>query len=954
MITGRFPSTILFTDIVGSTERAADLGDHRWRELLERHHEHVRRQIRKCGGEEIATAGDGFLVLFDSPARALACADAIRRTVGELDLEIRCGVHFGQVERSVNDVGGIAVHTAARIAAMAGPGEVLASSTVRDAEAGSGFGFEDRGLHELRGVPGEWRIYALEEVPEGLEAGLKPAEPPPDLWTRVRESRFVRLILLYAAASWLVLQTTKLFIDSLGMPGWAMPAAAILLLIGLVVILATAWVQSHPLTPHREAAGEVPPARALDLGGIRDDIAQGRLPHLTWARALTGGVFAFALLFGIAGLYIVIQDRGQSFSPAEAVAESQAAPGIAVLPFSVRGQEMDVWREGLVDLLSTGLDGAAGLRAIDSRTVLARWGESVSDSANTDLATGLEVARRTGARYALVGSAVDTGADLRLVADVYRLEDGRSMGQARAEGSADSVLAIADRLAVEVLKVILQKETDLPRIDLARVTTASFPALKAYLEGEVLFRGGDFDAAIEAYERAVAADSTFALAYYRLGIAYGWDEALGSESSIQATDRAALLADRLPEREAVLVRALRAESQQQIDGIGPLRDAVQRFPDDAEAWYLLGDIYFHLGDQALVDVAESEPPLRRAVELQPRFAPYRIHLIDLAFTLHGDSAMAAREIAEYGRLAPGTLHDRAARAALSVAFGDGATRARGRAALDTLDLAVLRRSRNSLYHPRFSEEMDAISAAIIARSTNPGAQAGERIARARRAAFWKGRWRELIDVLDEIQPPGRACQLNELRSRGFPVDPATLDAALALGPADTTLAQGAFCKALYAAETGRWADHARVVGLVRREVENALARGDSLAASRERTGLQALDGVALWQRGEREEALPLLREVQTKVGGPVNPIVAELLLEMDRPDEAEPYLRAMGHDPLAHYQLAKIYEKRGDREAAAEAYEYFATHWRDADPEMQPLVADARQAAIRLQGLQRE
>lgn len=815
------------------------------------------------------------------------CRPRDSRTVGELDLQVRCGVHFGQVERSEDDVGGIAVHTASRIAALAGPGEVLASSTVRDAEAGSGFGFEDRGLQELRGVPGQWRIYALEEVPHGLDVDLKRAEPRSDLWTRIRGSRFVRLILIYAAGSWLVLQTTQMFINSLGMPGWAIPAAAILLMIGLVVILATAWVQSHPLTPHREAVGEVPPGGALDLGGIRDDITQGRLPHLTWGRAVAGGVFAFALLFGIAGLYVVIQDRGRSFAPGEAVAESEAAPGIAVLPFSVRGQEMEVWREGLVDLLSTGLDGAAGLRAIDSRTVLARWGEAVRDSANTDLETGLEVARRTGARYALVGSAVATGADLRLVADIYRLENGRSMGQARAEGSADSVLAIADQLAVEVLKVILQKETDLPRIDLARVTTASFPALKAYLEGEVLFRGSDFEAAIEAYERAVAADSTFALAYYRLGIAYGWDESLGSESSIRATDRAALLADRLPEREAVLVRAHRAEARGQVDGLEPLRQAVQRYPDDAEAWYLLGDTYFHLGDQALVDAAESEPPFRRAVELQPRFAPYRIHLLHLAFRLHGDSAMAAREIAEYGRLAPGTFHDRAARAAFSLAFGDRATRARGRAAIDTLDLAVLRYLGSFLSHPRFWEEMDAVSAAIIARSNNPGAQVGERIARARRAAFSKGRWHDLTDILGDPDTPFRACQLHELHVRGFPVDPAALDAALALGAADTTLAQGAFCKALYAAETGRWADHARVLGIVRREVENDLARGDSLAVHRGRTAVQALESYALWQRGEREEALPLLRAVQTNVGGPVNPIVAKLLLEMGRPDEAE-------------------------------------------------------------------
>jgi tetratricopeptide (TPR) repeat protein len=617
---------------------------------------------------------------------------------------------------------------------------------------------------------------------------------------------------------------------------------------------------------------------------------------------------------------------------------------------------MEVWREGMVDLLSTGLDGAAGLRAIDSRTVLARWTERAPGSAEADLATALEVARQTGARYALVGSAVATGAELRLVADVYRLEDGRSMGQARAEGAADSVLMIADRLAVEVLKIILQKETDLPRIDLARVTTASFPALKAYLEGEVLFRGGDFDAAIEAYERAVAADSTFALAYYRLGIAHGWEEFLGSEISVQATDRAARLADRLPEREAVLVHAHRAEAQFVLDGLEPLRQAVQRYPDDAEAWFLLGDTYYHLGDRALVDQAESEPPFRRAVELEPRFAPYRIHLINLAFTLHGDSAMAAREIAAYGRLAPGTRFDRAARAAFPLAFGDRAARARGLAALHTLDLDVIRASRSFLDHPRFWPEIEAVSTAIIERSNDPAARTGERLRRARRATYWKGRWHELTDALDEpeIPPPARACGLFELSNRGFPVEQEVLEAALVLGEADTTPAGGAVCKGAYAVDRGRWADHARVVAIVRREVETALAKGDSLAARRARTEVQFLEGYALWKRGRRDEALRILRAVQPEVGGLANGLLGKLLLEMGRPDEAEPYLRSLRNEPLARYRLAKIYEEREDWVAAREAYEYFATYWRDADSDMQPLVQEARQAAIRLRGLRRE
>jgi class 3 adenylate cyclase len=157
----RVLATMLFTDIVGSTERATEIGDHRWRELLERHHELVRRQLERYQGEEVDTAGDGFLATFDGPARAIRCGQAIRDQARELDLEIRAGVHTGEVERAGRDVRGIAVHIGARVAARAGAGEILASSTVRDLVAGSGIVFEDRGSHSLKGVPGEWGLYAV-------------------------------------------------------------------------------------------------------------------------------------------------------------------------------------------------------------------------------------------------------------------------------------------------------------------------------------------------------------------------------------------------------------------------------------------------------------------------------------------------------------------------------------------------------------------------------------------------------------------------------------------------------------------------------------------------------------------------------------------------------------------------------------------------------------------------
>lgn len=159
----RVLATVLFTDIEGSTSRAADLGDERWSYVLAQHHAVVRRQLERFRGREIKTTGDGFLVLFDGPARAIACACAIRDAVRQIGLEIRAGLHTGEVELSDSDVAGIAVHIGQRVSAMAGTGEVLVSRTVADLVVGSGIRFEDRGEHQLKGVPGSWTIYAVGE-----------------------------------------------------------------------------------------------------------------------------------------------------------------------------------------------------------------------------------------------------------------------------------------------------------------------------------------------------------------------------------------------------------------------------------------------------------------------------------------------------------------------------------------------------------------------------------------------------------------------------------------------------------------------------------------------------------------------------------------------------------------------------------------------------------------------
>jgi len=153
-------ATVLFTDIVASTETAARLGDRAWRALLDRHHAMVRKELARFRGHEVNTTGDGFLATFDGPARAIRCAFGVRDGARELGLATRAGLHTGEIEQSAGQVGGIAVHIGARVAATAGADETLVSSTVKDLVVGSGIAFADRGAHTLKGVPGEWRLYA--------------------------------------------------------------------------------------------------------------------------------------------------------------------------------------------------------------------------------------------------------------------------------------------------------------------------------------------------------------------------------------------------------------------------------------------------------------------------------------------------------------------------------------------------------------------------------------------------------------------------------------------------------------------------------------------------------------------------------------------------------------------------------------------------------------------------
>jgi tetratricopeptide (TPR) repeat protein/TolB-like protein len=772
--------------------------------------------------------------------------------------------------------------------------------------------------------------------------------PGNNLWSRLRKGRLFQVLLVYLGVSWVVLQVVNDLGDTLNLPKWVGPVALILLLIGLVIVLATAWVQSHPVVDLRAQADELPRSWEVDVGGAVRSIRGGRLPHLTWGRALLGGVIAFALLFGAAGLYVVLGGRG--LGPQTATAEA-APDGIAVLPFAVQGQGIGDWREGLVDLLSTGLDGAGGLRAIASRSVLARWHSDVRDSTAVDEGTALEIARRLGARYAMIGTAVAIGPRVRVTAELHQLDPNtdRQLGQVQVQGPPDSVLSMVDSLSLETLSLLLRRQPEeLPRVDVASVTTTSLPALKAYLEGESLFRRGEFGAAAEALTRAVGQDSTFGLAYYRLSQAYGWNENIASARAADATAHAMRLLSRLPDRVALLVRGDAATERLDASAVPILEQAVKKYPDDAEAWYALGDAYLHVRE-ALHGWDDAVPAFQRAIELAPGFAPYRIHLMDWAFRYKADSALAAQNVAAYQRLAPGSAMGARYGLALDLAFGDSAHR---EAAFEEWSDSVgqganvenTRQVTMTLLNPRLFGMAERMLREALAR-----APASERTSnRNTYAAHLVDDRGRLHDALEVLRQPGSSI-LWEIRylafwkSIGLPTPEARLDSLIqGRGAGDDAM----FAVALRAAEKGETTTVDRIAARAKAMADTLAARGDSLNAAELRAAAGVMQGYDLWRQGRDEDAIRVLEADRAAAQiPPVTWWLGLLELKVGRPADAVRYLKSLmtwSPDPLAAYYLGQAYQAMGDRDDARQMLGFFTSNWQHADPELQPMVKDAQ------------
>jgi TolB-like protein len=747
---------------------------------------------------------------------------------------------------------------------------------------------------------------------------------------RLKNTRIVQAVGVYGATAWIVLEVVGLLRENLGLPRSVFVAALVLLAIGLVVVVATAWVQSRPGLAERAEAEEVPEAWELDAGDFVRSLSEGRLPHLTWARALVGGAAALLLLFGFAGLYVVIQDRGGSFFVTEA--EAAVAPGIAVMPFTVRGPDAEVWREGMMDLLSTNLDGAGGLRAIHARTVLARWRERGLDEA-ADLDQVLDAARATGARLAIVGSAVGAGSSVRLTAELYDLDDGGSVDEATIEGAQDDILALVDQLSVDLVRRVLEQEgaEETGLRSLANLTTASLPALRAYLEGESLYRRADFEGASSAFRRAIAADSLFAMAYHRLSTTLGWT---GGDRRGEMGLRARELADRLPPRDSIILATSdRVTREQDARAIDDLEALAARYPDDPEVLYWLGEAYNHVGSIALIPVEEMGGAFEGAISLDSTFVPASIHAIEAALSFH-EMEKAQFLLAQFERYGQGVeALDRMRFMVRFTLSDDGLVGALAETPDGDLHDLVINMDDAATGTDRLLDRLTA--EALTRRQMGRAPEFGPVTATMARVQVLqsRGRFRELRMVLPLIPQPERALVATR----------AWLDGAVELDPSiipDGGGLHGLEFGAVAAAATGQWEAFDR-----RLESLRAFPRPAGLTDEELRREIDpivaSLEAWALWIRDGGEAAIPALEAAhrfarQSREAGSHLSEFLALALERahtaaGRHADALPYARSHRSDGFATWRAVKLYEALGRDDEAARLLPLVALTWDEAD-----------------------
>jgi hypothetical protein len=736
----------------------------------------------------------------------------------------------------------------------------------------------------------------------------------------------------------------------------------------------------------KRLVGPVPSVRTIrpDVPASLDDVLQKALAQVPAARFSTAGEFGRALsdaqahpresatptvipsasgasrdrrvrraVTGIGALVILALGAAGLLWRSRATPHALDANLLAIAPFDILDPKLELWREGLVDLLARNLDGAGPLRTVPPTTVIRRW------SGRADQVTAAELARRTGARLTVFGNLVPAGGDsVRLQATLFDATAGRSLADVELRDAGVSIDRLIDSLTVRLLAELGRNR----RIELTRVASlgsTSLPALKAFLQGEQWFRRTAWDSALASYERAVALDSTFCLALWRLSRVLGWQR-IGSDSlSIALALHAGALNHGLAPRDSLLVTVdslLQATSTSWGDWGSrkrlseTAREAVRRYPDDVDAWHTLGEVYVHAGRGVPIRAALNA--FDRAISLDSAYAPSYIHAIEIASALTGFDG-ARRYAMEYLRRAPNDVTAEGIRLALGLAQP---VRADAPPTSHTLKDA----SANVLFKAwsAFATATDSTEVAVqVAKALNASRDT---------LTFW-------------ISPPMRQHMLvRTLAYRGH-----LREAWAAWSPTATwrivLLAELSLLDTTWADTAARYFDNSLRKGnlpAARLGLPWWTARGDSISILKlERVARitagksrdRSVGEEAVYAREAARAYLALVRKDSSEARERFmslpdsfcalcgfERLVKARLLAADGKDRqvvvvTERYESIPStFEVFATLEGARAAERLGERDGAIRRYQFVTEVWRRADPGLQPYVTEARQALIRL------
>jgi tetratricopeptide (TPR) repeat protein len=789
------------------------------------------------------------------------------------------------------------------------------------------------------------------------------------LTVELKRRRVFRVALIYAAVGWVVVEVTATVFPILFIPDWAVRLVVLAVLLGFPVALGLAWAfdvtpegirRAEPVGDTPPAVGTGQPAAESPVGGA---IAPVEQPTAAAAAAPRWrGLLALALILAALG-------TGAWWSLARRAAAPDVSTNlVAILPFDYRGTPAFAYlADGMVDLLSRKLNGAGELRTVHPQALLGQL-SAAPERERLTVDAARRVAARLGAGLFVLGSATEAGGQIQLSASLFDA-NGSELGSAETTGAEPNLFSLVDDLARE----LLGRRWSGPAgrlIGLASETTESLPALKSYLEGERLLRVGALDGAVEAISRAVAEDSTFALAHYRLGVANSFR---GQIPPAWASIRQALRhAGRLSADDRLLLEAVVAYTRNDATTAELLyRQVLQRQPENVEALYQLGELLFHFNPSRGRSPVEARVPFERAVALDPGHMFSVVHLIHLGLMerrVGSLDSILSRVIqvdttGDFERTAP-LLH---------AAISDNAEdRAR---ALDSHrdDPVSLRRvSFDIAIAARNLEFAEQVVRTALAAEPNPAANAGS-YRTLSEIEVARGRWQEAKQAAAEFE--------RIVGTRGlaagymmWPFVPATADdlrnAREALVAELATARSRQNREAEIDFHTGialidlRLGDPANAQAMLD-ELERLLAERAAAAAepSRMLSPLHAADllrAVLAMERGDPAGALAILEASGWDVKElEVRYIYARALEAVGRDADAlrwydtfdNEYLVGTWHlPPLApsHLHRAELYERGGNTERAVFHYRRFIELWQDADPELQPLVDGARQRLAQL------